>query len=135
MLKFLQPVVVTNDGGKYITKVETGRVTLYGDEPVEKGGQDKGATAHQLFLASLGTCTAITVRMYAERKEWDVQKITVSLNLEKVNTDGIEKTIIYKQVSLEGNLDEKQRERLLFIADKCPVHKVLSGPIEIREME
>lgn len=75
MLKFQQPVVVTNDGGKYITKVETGRVTLYGDEPVEKGGQDKGATAHQLFLASLGTCTAITVRMYAERKEWDVQKI------------------------------------------------------------
>lgn len=49
MLKFQQPVVVTNDGGKYITKVETGRVTLYGDEPVEKGGQDMGATAHQLF--------------------------------------------------------------------------------------
>ncbi|HRH65999.1 MAG TPA: OsmC family protein [Bacteroidia bacterium] len=133
-MKFEKPIVVTNAGELYSTTVDTGRVRFVGDEPAEKGGKDAGPTAHQLFLASLGTCTAITLRMYAGRKEWDLQKVTISLNMEKVVTEGVEKTIIYKKIALEGNLDEGQRSRLLFIADKCPVHKTMSGPIEIKEL-
>jgi putative redox protein len=132
MMKFELPIVVVNAGELYATSVDTGRLQFYGDEPVEKGGADVGPTAHQLFLASLGTCTAITLRMYANRKEWDLQKVTIRLNLEKLIADGVEKTIIYKEISLEGNLDDVQKSRLLLIADKCPVHKTLTGPIEIQ---
>ena len=83
-MKFELPIVVVNAGELYATSVDTGRLQFYGDEPVEKGGADVGPTAHQLFLASLGTCTAITLRMYANRKEWDLQKVTIRLNLEKL---------------------------------------------------
>ena len=60
------------------------------------------------------------------------EKVTIRLNLEKLIADGVEKTIIYKDISLEGNLDDVQKSRLLLIADKCPVHKTLTGPIEIQ---
>ncbi|HNP48088.1 MAG TPA: OsmC family protein [Bacteroidia bacterium] len=134
MLKFEEPIIVTNSGEIYKTSVDTGRLEFFGDEPHEKGGADAGPTAHQLFLASLGTCTAITVRMYANRKGWDLKKITVRLNMEKVISGTEERTLIYKNVQCEGDLDEKQHERLLMIADKCPVHKTMLGPIEIKEM-
>ena len=99
---------------------------------MKAGGKDLGPTSHQFLLTALGNCTAITLRMYAQHKQWDVKKISVNLNMEKVTEEGVEKNIIHRKVFLEGNLSDEQRTRLLSIANKCPIHKLLTGTIEIR---
>ena len=78
-------------------------------------------------------CMAITLRMYANRKKWDLKKVEIHLNMEKNPEDQGESTIIYKKVELFGELDEDQRKRLMNISEKCPVHKTLSGPIYLRD--
>lgn len=132
MKKFEKDIVVTNNGGIYATAIELGSHILTGDEPVKAGGQDAGPGAHQFLLASLGSCMAITLRMYVQRKEWNVTKISVHLNIER-DKEAVEETnIIYKKVLIEGDITEEQRNRLMSIAEKCPVHKLLSGKIEFR---
>jgi putative redox protein len=84
-----------------------------------------------LLLAALGTCTSMTMRMYAERKGWPVGEVSVKLDGKTV--DG--RYVITKQITMAGNLDAEQRQRLLEIADKCPVHKTLSNPIVIETSE
>ena len=98
------------------------------DEEVEKGGEDTGATPHELLLAALGSCTAMTLKVYAGRKGWPLRDVHVLLNA--VNADGA--YVISRQVTMDGDLDAEQRQRLLEIADKCPVHKTLSGSITIK---
>jgi putative redox protein len=133
-LKYPSNIIVENQGGIYTTHINAMGHELLSDEPEELGGKNEGPTAHQLLLSSLGSCTAITLRMYANRKEWDLRRVIISLNMEKVQEDGIEKTIIYRKVEMEGNLNDEQRDRLLQIADKCPVHKTLTSPILIRDL-
>lgn len=133
-MKFKDHIVVTNDGAEYETRSFTGTHTVIGDEPADHGGTDKGPTAHQYLLSALGMCIAITLRMYANRKKWDLQKIIVSLNMEKNPEDNGDSTIIYKNIELQGKLDEDQKKRLMIISEKCPVHKTLSGTIHIREL-
>jgi putative redox protein len=115
-------------GPNYRVSLEDGRHTWLGDEPVSAGGGDSGPTPFALLLSSLGACTAITVKMYAERKGWPLEHIDVKLSL-ATSADG---STINRDVSLHGPLDEAQRERLLQIANACPVHKILSRPIAIR---
>jgi putative redox protein len=134
-MKFDKDIVVTNDGAEYSTRSIAGNHTIIGDEPTDHGGTDEGPTAHQLLLSSLGMCIAITLRMYANRKEWDLKKVEVHLNMEKNPEDNGESTLIYKRVELIGDLDAEQRKRLMIISEKCPVHKTLSAPIHIREFE
>lgn len=104
---------------------------LHGDEQVEKGGNDKGPEPHELLLAALGTCTNMTLRIYAERKGWPLGE--VSVKLEGKTVEG--RYMITKQVTMTGALDAEQRQRLLEIADKCPVHRTLSNPIVITTTE
>ena len=92
-MKFEKHIKVTNTGTHYETKIIAGNHLLTTDEPLDHGGQDKGPTAHQMLLSALGACTAITLRMYADRKQWDLQKIHVSLNMEKV-MEGNEESLI-----------------------------------------
>ncbi|MFZ1677210.1 MAG: OsmC family protein [Saprospiraceae bacterium] len=99
------------------------------DEPVTNGGQDLGFAPQELLIASLAACTSVTLRMYADRKGWDLEKVLVNISLERDETGT--KTIINRQLQFEGTLDAKQRERLVAIANICPVHKILSQPIEI----
>ena len=100
---------------------------LIADEPVTKGGQNKGFSPTELLAAALASCTCITLRAYADRKNWDLQKVDVAIILkEEDNT-----TNITRQIQIEGNLDETQRSRLLTVANTCPVHKILSHPIGI----
>lgn len=132
MMKFEKDIEVVNDGGIYAASINLGNHLLTGDEPVEAGGQDLGPTSHQFLLSSLGNCIAITLRMYAQRKQWDVKKISVFLNIENVRDGAEEKNIIHKKVFLEGPLTEEQRTRLMFISNKCPIHKFLTGNIEIQ---
>ena len=131
MRKYARDIEVINDGGIYATTINLGNHILTGDEPEKAGGKDHGPASHQFLLTSLGNCIAITVRMYANRKQWDLKKITVHLNMENVREGTDEKNVIYKKVFLEGDLTDEQRERLLFISGKCPIHKLLTGKIEI----
>jgi putative redox protein len=101
--------------------------TVIADEPEELGGTNSGPAPGEFLMISLASCTAITLRMYADRKKWDVSKIKVEVASEKMDN----KTFLKREISLEGNLDEDQRQRLLQIANSCPVHKVLTNPIEI----
>jgi len=109
------------------TILKVGRHKLTADEPPASGGQDAGPGPHELLLCSLGACTAITVRMYADRKGFDLKNISVALGLEKTG----ESTRIFRRVTLEGNLTGDERDRLMHVANACPVHKTLTNPIHI----
>jgi putative redox protein len=107
--------------------IDLGPHRLIADEPADAGGGDVGAAPHDFLLAALGACTAITVRMYAERKGWPLTGVDVRLE-----QDGVEgEHRIRRVLVLEGNLDDAQRTRLLDVANKCPVHKTLTHPIRI----
>jgi putative redox protein len=116
---------------EYTCNIKVREHKFISDEPFEKGGMNKGPSPFELLLSSLGSCTAITLRMYANRKNWDLQKITISLNLDKVIENGVLVSKIYQKVYISGDLDNVQRKRLMEIADKCPVHLALESPIEI----
>ncbi|MCA6068554.1 OsmC family protein [Chryseobacterium sp. RG1] len=115
---------------KYYTEVVAGENTLITDEPVDKGGQNKGFNPFEILATSLASCTAATLRMYIERKEWNVEKINVEVELE--NFPLTKRAVFKRDITFEGtDLDEEQLKRLHTIADACPVHKILTNDIEI----
>lgn len=115
---------------KYYTEVVAGDNTLITDEPMDKGGQNKGFNPFEILATSLASCTAATLKMYIDRKEWDVEKINVEVELE--NFPLTKRAVFKRDISFEGtNLDEEQMKRLHTIADACPVHKILTNDIEI----
>ncbi len=118
------------DQSKYKTKIFAAGHLIYADEPAELGGTDEGMTPKALLLASLGSCTAITIRMYADRKEIPLESIVVNLAIEEKD-ESYEGTTISRKIDFKGELTDEQIKRLLIIADKCPIHKVLSNPIKI----
>lgn len=126
-----QDVHISLGTEKYTTQINVRTHTLIADEPTTIGGADKGFAPYELLLASLGSCTAITIRMYADRKEWDLKHIDVILNMEQEETKTGKHSVFHRALKLEGNLDIKQKERLLAIAKQCPVAKILKGQIEI----
>lgn len=104
---------------------------LTADEPASAGGADLGPGPFDLVLAGLGACTSMTVRMYADRKEWPLERVEVGLSHRRETVDGVGVTRIDREVRLIGDLDDEQRGRLLEIANRCPVHRALTGTIEI----
>ncbi len=123
---------VSSTSGKELCKVEitspSGN-TIIADEPADKGGKDTGLSPKELLAASLAACTSVTVRMYAEKKAWDLNEVKVEIELGRdVHTN---RTTIKRKLQLIGNLDEAQRGRLLTVANGCPIHKMLSNPIDI----
>ncbi len=120
-------VTATIGRDHYKTELMTSGHTTIVDEPEELGGTNLGPAPGEFLMISLASCTAITLRMYADRKKWNVEKIKVEVAFEKAQY----KTIFKREISFEGDLDDDQRARLLQIANSCPVHKTLTNPIEI----
>lgn len=118
---------VATAGGKFKQDVTVGPHHLTADEPVAAGGTDEGPAPHDFILVALGACTSMTVKMYADRKGWPLERVDVRLTM---TGEGSAHTI-HRVVKLEGALSDEQRTRLLEIAGKCPVHKTLTGTIAI----
>ena len=115
------------DRAHYRTLIKTDNHSFISDEPLTIGGADSGPSPQELLLGSLGSCTAITLRMYIDHKMWVVEHIRIKLDLFEV--DGA--TLIERQLSFEGELSDEQKKRLVQIADACPIHKMLTGKIII----
>ena len=113
---------------KYKTIIRSATNEIVADEPIDLNGKDLGFDPGQLLTASLGSCTSITLRMYADRKEWNVEEISVKVTL---NDEDKNNPILMRIIEIKANLDEQQKSRLLTIANACPVHKLLSKGIEI----
>ncbi|QOD60777.1 OsmC family protein [Polaribacter haliotis] len=112
---------------KYLAEAKMRNHFAVIDEPVNAGGDDNGPTPVEYLLTAIGGCVSITLRMYAERKGWDVGEITVNVSQIK-DENG---THLSEEISFEKEIDEDQRKRLLVIAGKCPVAKMVKGETEI----
>jgi len=131
-------VITVTPGASFRTEVLAGRHLLISDEPVAVGGADAGPTPYDLLVAALGTCTGMTLRAYADRKGWPLEEVTVKLVHGKVHGVDQETCInreprvdrIEREIRIEGAaLTDEQRQRLLEIADRCPVHRTLSAGV------
>lgn len=125
-------VVVSENGlGRYQQAVQAGQHALIADEPVSVGGADAGPAPFDFIMSGLGACTSMTLRMYAERKSLPLKRVSVALIHDKVEIDGVMRDRIHRDITLEGDLSDEQRQRLLEIANKCPVHRALSQSIQL----
>ena len=113
----------------YKTEIRSETNFIVSDEPESSGGKDLGFSPKELLAASLASCTGITLRMYANRKGWDLTDIKVEITFDTDSVDN--KLKIIRNIILSGSLDDSQKARLLNIADKCPIHKIITNPIEI----
>ena len=126
------PVVVSETGQPYQQSVRIGRHSLIADEPPSMGGGDAGPAPFDLLLASLGACTSITLRMYAQRKKLPLTGIRVELSHQRTVVEGGARTEhISRRVWLEGELSAEQRGSLLAIANRCPMYRTLQSEIRI----
>ncbi|MEP6636936.1 MAG: OsmC family protein [Acidobacteriota bacterium] len=129
----LQNEVSYGDGHTFIT-----------DEPLDAGGDDAGPDPYTLILAALGSCISMTVRLYARRKGWALKRVIVRMRQQRIHSQDCKECErshegyvhrIERSVTLEGDLTEEQRQRLLEIAQKCPVHKTLGSEIVISDLK
>lgn len=133
-------VVVEEEGARFTQRILAGgRHELAADEPAEKGGADHGPNPYELLLSALGGCIAMTLRIYARHKGWPLQDVRVVLSHDKIHAkdcadceheDGM-LDVIRRKVEITGPLSDEQRLRLQEIALRCPVHRTLTGTIEI----
>lgn len=132
-------VVIRAGREKYRTEITAGGLTLVADEPVAAGGAGGAPTPYDLLLGAIGACTAMTVRMYADRKGWPLESVTIRLRQARSHAQdcvdcvdapvGVQR--IEREMVLEGALDDEQRARLELIADRCPVKQTLERGIHV----
>jgi uncharacterized OsmC-like protein len=133
-------VVVRGSVAGFAQEITVGAHRLYSDEPRDVGGEDTGASPYELLAAALGACTSMTLGEYARRKRWPLASVVVRLRHSKIHAndcsdcDTKDEMLdrIDRDIELTGNLTKEQRERLLEIADKCPVHRTLTVGMKIR---
>ena len=131
--------VRVTSGEGLLQHIVAGRHTLVADEPVTAGGTDQGPSPYELLAAALGSCTSMTLRLYARRKGWPLSRVTVTVRHERIHAadcadcETKEGRInqLRREIALEGTLDAAQRARLFEIADRCPVHRTLRNEIRI----
>jgi putative redox protein len=132
-------VVVRGLASGFAQHIEAGRHPLESDEPIEVGGTDTGPGPYDLLLAALGSCTSMTISLYARRKQWPLEEVIVRLKHSRIYAEDcadcetkqgmLDK--IEREIVLKGALTDEQRSRLLEIANKCPVHRTLTSEIRI----
>jgi putative redox protein len=132
-------VTVTETGtGTYTQQIIAGHHQLVADEP-QPIGDDKGPTPYDLLLAALGSCTSMTVRMYADRKGWQLDRVQVMLRQNRIHAQDCADcetkagwvTHIDREIELTGDLDDDQRQQLMHIAERCPVHQTLTSEVDV----
>lgn len=124
-------VIVEKIADNYTQKITTGNHTLFSDEPKEANGQDKGPNPFELLLSALGSCTSITLSMYAERKNIKLDVIHVRLNYIPPNEIDGSSSRITRKIHIEGDFTKEQHDRMLEIANRCPVHRTLRESVDI----
>ena len=133
-------VTVQGSAAGFFQQISVGPHRLAADEPTSVGGTDLGPSPYDLLLAALGSCTSMTVAMYARRKQWPLEAVTVQLRHSRIHAADCEACEtkegfldhIQRDVQLTGSLSEEQRARLLDIAGKCPVHRTLASEIHVQ---
>ena len=121
--------------GPYGQEIVAGSHRWSADEPTGLGGHDSGPSPYDMLLAALGACTSMTLRMYAQRKDWPLERVTVTLRHSKIYAKDCEECVskqgrvdvIERDIAIEGPLDDDQRARLMEIANRCPVHQTLTS--------
>jgi len=132
-------VIVRGAATGFAQEIIAGPHQLFSDEPTSVGGTDLGPTPYDLLLAGLGSCTSMTIAMYARRKQWALERVTIRLRHSRIHAEDCAAAerrtgtlgLIERDIELEGDLDEKQRARLLAIANRCPVHLTLTTQLHI----
>lgn len=122
-------------------QIQAGSHIIIADEPTNAGGEDEGPDPYSLLLSALGACTSMTLHLYARQKAWPLEEVEVTLTHSKeyaqdckdCDTKVGKVDEIRRRIQLKGNLSEEQRQRLLEIAAKCPVHRTLMGEIKVRD--
>jgi putative redox protein len=114
----------------YFMELRNDNHVWHADEPTELGGTNQAPNPYELLLSSLSSCSAITMKMYANRKDWPLEGVEIKCDL--VKADAASPSWIVRKIKLSGPLDEDQKARLIQIADLCPVHKMLSSGIKIQ---
>ncbi len=112
----------------YETHLSTASQVIVADEPVDMGGQDRGMRPGELLAASLGACTVMTLRMYADRKGWPLDSVVV--HVDYTNDIDTKRSLFVVKLILNGSLTEDQRVRLTEMADRCPIHRALQNPVD-----
>src|ERR1700720_2871747 len=136
-------VIVRGSATGFAQEIQIGSHRLTADEPVSFGGTDTGPSPYDLLLAALGSCTSMTISLYARRERWPLEGVTVFLSHSKIyaadcaECETREGKIdrIEREIQLTGSLTVEQRSKLMEIADKCPVHRTLTSEINIRTRE
>jgi len=123
--------VIEEQNYKVVLTSESGN-TLIADEPENLGGQDLGFSPKELLASALAACTSATLKMYAGRKNWDLQQVKISIELDYVASE--HRTNIRRDLEFVGELDTTQKDRLLQIANRCPLHKILENTINIETL-
>jgi len=131
MAKIIATAEVLNKSESYTSGVQVNRHSLIVDEPLEKGGEDVGPAPGDYLCIALASCKAITLRMYVQRKKWNVDEIKVKVNLVLGTQMTSGNNTFYCQINFKGDLNDEQQKRLLVIANSCPLHRLLSKPSDI----
>jgi putative redox protein len=123
-------VQVSSNASRYGQDIALRQFQLMADEPLSVGGGDQGPTPTELLLAALGSCKAITIKMYAERKGWPLENVYVAAEMQTVDRQ----SVITAYLTVVGDLSAEQRDRLREIGDRCPVHRLLSAGTPIQTL-
>ncbi|KIA96796.1 osmotically inducible protein OsmC [Flavobacterium sp. KMS] len=127
----MNTITASIDTRKYRTEIKSasGNIVI-ADEPQEMGGKNLGFSPSELLASALASCTLITLRMYIDRKQWNIAEINISVDFERNSEQNV--SLLNRKIEITGNVDEAQKERLLKIANSCPIHKTLTNTIQIQ---
>jgi putative redox protein len=141
LLKEIRVIITAKSKDGLQVEIYTGRHGLIADEPLDAGGEDAGPSPYDYLLSSLAACTIMTLHLYARRKGWPLEAVEVKLETDKIYAKDCEDCesdpnakvdIIERELTIHGNLEKDQLDRLVQIADKCPVHRTLTSETKIR---